>query len=86
MSARGYSVTIDNITVMSGAKNQWSSSDWVVFILRYIGCWGIESVANVITDLNGKGVYKASLTINYNRKETTCAPESHHHTGPGAYD
>ncbi|EEE3417774.1 fimbrial protein, partial [Salmonella enterica subsp. enterica serovar Gaminara] len=78
VSARGgYSVTIDNITVMSGAKNQWSGSDWVVFILKYIGCWGNrECVANVITDLNGKGVYKANLTINYNRKETTCAPQN----------
>lgn len=62
---------------MSGAKNQWSGSDWVVFILKYIGCWGNrECVANVITDLNGKGVYKANLTINYNRKETTCAPQN----------
>lgn len=73
----GYSVTIDNIAVMSGATNQRSLWDWLAILAKYVGCWGNrECIAGVIASLNGQGIYKANLTINYNRKETTCAPQN----------
>jgi Fimbrial protein. len=73
----GYSVNIENIAVMSGATNQRSFVDWLLIAAKYLSCnWKRECIAGVLASLNGQGVYKANLTINYNRKETTCAPQN----------
>lgn len=73
----GYSATIDNIAVLSGATNQRSLGEWLYIGLRYLACLGNrECIAGILASLNGQGVYKSNLTITYHRKETTCAPQN----------
>lgn len=71
----GYSVTLNNVAVMTGATI-WSSGDafvqWLVCAIDPKN-WG-TCINTILNKLNGKGLYSTHLTISYNKKVTTCIP------------
>lgn len=71
----GYSITLNNVAVMTGATI-WNSGN---AFLQWLICatnpknWG-TCINTILSKLNGKGLYSTHLTISYNKKMTTCIP------------